>query len=483
MRRMVVAAAVLAMAVLAVPSVALAQATPTATVDKGSVNLGDRVLVQGDNWAARTVVHIELCGNSAVDLSADCDLPGASDAGVGQNGHFSMLLTVNRPPSNCPCVVRVTDASSTGEARVAIAVAGVPTSGQPATPLPDISKMLKVSPLRVSGSDSWTAWFGAGSKRTLQFTVANVSATPVHDPPLSITYGKGDNPTGIIVAPHIGDLNPGDIRVMRVPVDVDTLSLGRYTVKVQLAGLGQPLVVRTQISNYPWGLLVLALLALQGILLLVRNRVRRRLHGDQRRTDEAAAELSIVAEPIVAKPIFDPIDDGTTAPLPRVDTVEPAANRAAPSKIPLDAAGERVAELAASLQATTDALLASVVERSDAMRQAREAVDAQAASSLAQLATDADSHRSVLNMRRNHARLDLERADGHALEILDIAEGKARLLVSDAEQRARLLIERARADASALLLPARPETFDGVVPARRDAPEPIIDLAGTAETP
>jgi|GEM_PF-2044367 len=468
--RHAVAVALAALAlVLGAPGPAAAQtAVPSATLNRSNVSIGDRVLVQGENWPARTIVHIELCGNSAANLSADCDLAGASDAGVGENGYFSMALAIRRPPSDCPCVVRVTDPSAQGQAMVPITIAGVPNNGQGTAPLPDISTMLKVSQVRVRGTFSLAAWFGGASKRTLEFTVANVSSEALRDPPLSITFGKGDNPTGFVAAPHLGDLAPGDLRLVRVPVEIDSLSMGRYTVKGQISGPGQPIVFRTRTSTYPWGLFVIGLIVLQLILLGLRNRLRRHLYGERVDADEkddvdgvAAStdeEAAAVREPSVAT-----APQETAAALPAVDPVPPP--------VP-DAMGERVADLARSLQLTTDELLAAVAQRADAMARAREAMDQRATEAIGRLVADAHTHRGVISERRNLARHDLDRAQGHALEILDIAEGKAKKLVSDAERLARMLVERAHADASALLLPATPEALDGVVP----EPSPDVDL-------
>ena len=90
MRRMSgIAIAVLLLGTAAPPATAQT-AKPTARVNTAFVKLGDKVLVQGDGWPARTLVLLQLCGNGGVESSADCDLLNAINAGVGPTGTFSM---------------------------------------------------------------------------------------------------------------------------------------------------------------------------------------------------------------------------------------------------------------------------------------------------------------------------------------------------------------------------------------------------------
>jgi hypothetical protein len=297
---------------------------PTATVGAGAANVGDRILVQGNGWPARTLVHLELCGNLAIDGSADCALTAAFDAGVGQGGSFSILLGVGRPPTNCPCVVWVTDASTVYEARVPITIAGIPVSdvkGQVA--LPDISKQLQVSGAKIRGHGSWTSWFGAGSRRVLIVSVKNVGSYPIHDAILSLTFGKGANPNGFVRAPSLGTLDPGVSKTYTTPVGVDAFSIGRYTLKGQVSAFGNPLVFRTGISARPWGLLVVALIAAQLLLLVVRNRLRRRLHAEEE-TVPTADSVSVGGAPAIV--IEEPAE-------PFVDLAGPASTPEAEPEI------------------------------------------------------------------------------------------------------------------------------------------------------
>jgi len=215
---------------------------------------------------------------------------------VGPDGNFSMTLTVQKPPTPCPCVVWVTDSASTDEARVPISVAGVPAAPvRQRTPVLDLSQSVKVSSKITGGS--WTTLFGAGSTRTLELTVKNTGTMAIPDPRVNVTFGKGGSPTGFVAPPSIGIIPAGATKTYSVPVSVDTFSLGKYTLKGELAGFGKSVPFKTSISVYPWGLLLLAIALLQLGLLYLRDR-RDRTVEDLAVDD--AADLGAVAAPVAA---------------------------------------------------------------------------------------------------------------------------------------------------------------------------------------
>jgi hypothetical protein len=296
MRRL--AAIVLGLSLLGIATPAGATAAPTAHVGSSNVNIGDRVLVQGEGWPAGTLVLLQLCGNGAIDTSADCDVVGGINAGVGPDGTFSMTLRASRPPAPCPCVVWITDSASAGEARVPINVVGLPTAPvrQRAEVL-DLSQSVKVS-AKITGG-SWTTWFGAGSSRMLELTVKNAATMSIPEPRVNITFGKGQNPTGFVAPPSIGTIGPGETRTYNAPISVDTFSFGKYTLTGELAGFGKPVPFHTSISVYPWGLLLVAIASLQLVLLYVRDRARDRMPEDEQAEELAAAGVAS-APPIAA---------------------------------------------------------------------------------------------------------------------------------------------------------------------------------------
>lgn len=256
---------------------ALAQnSTPTIIVDSTNVALGQKVLVQGRGWPAHDVARVEVCGNAALNLSADCDLPGGVSAGVGADGSFSMLLGISNPGVPCPCVVRVTTAGSTLEAKQTIHIVGLPVE-DPTIALPaDPADTLEVGQPRLVRDTSWTTWFGASSQMTLLFSVRNIGSTPLANVPLSMVFGKGEDPTGFVASPDIGALNVGEATIVSLPVAIPALAWGTYKVKGTAGAPGRALGFETRTSFHPWGLVALAVLLAQLLLLLIRNRLRDR---------------------------------------------------------------------------------------------------------------------------------------------------------------------------------------------------------------
>jgi len=448
-----------ALGLVATSAASAQSATPTATVDSTSLGLGQRVLVQGDGWAPGTQAHIELCGNAATNLSADCDLVHGVDAGVGSDGHFSQLLTIADPGQPCPCVVRVTDSEAAGEALVAVQVVGLATATPTATPLPDLSASIEITNAHVTGHGNWAAWFGAGSKRTFVFGVRNIGALPLHNPPLSIVFGRGNDPHGFVTAPNIGELAPGQIAIFQVPVSVDSLTWGDFTVRGEIGGNNKPVIFLARTSNRPWGLVVLALILLQLLLLAIRNIVRRRLYRE-------VAEEKI--ESIDEHALFVPsmVDDGDADEEPVDDVIvladEPDDDDvAAPEMQP-------VVALAESVHAASDALIKAVGVRAVAMRVAADMIEQEAEDATAATVRDAAAYRLVIEERHRLARVDLERSRAEALDLLELARLRSTAMLDDAERRARTLVEHARHDASALLLAATPEAFDGPTSVRSD---------------
>lgn len=258
-----------------------AQGEPTVTLDARSGLFGEELGVRGSGWMPNTTVFVELCGNEARNGTPDCDQENARLVGVGSSGAFAVPLLVAQPPSPCPCVVRV---SSQGGPAVATAPVEVPQASfaelddQNVDPQPRRQLSLNAS---IGGSDGWMEWFGAPPERTAVITVENVGDVAVHDPDLSLAFGRGDDPTGYLESPEIGSLAPGESTEVAVPLDLGLFAVGDYTVTGDIAGFDEPASFRAETSSYPWVVIVvLPVLLLQFVLLRIRDRVRSRLHPD-----------------------------------------------------------------------------------------------------------------------------------------------------------------------------------------------------------
>lgn len=231
---------------------ALAFASPAVSVDRAQAAPGERLLVRLAGWPAGSVT-IELCG------PAGCAVDAGAQTYVPRSGAGGAPLAVTAPPGGCPCVVRVRslDGAATATAPVDIAGATAATA----------STMSGISdPILATVDIEEDAWLGWPTRRTLVLRLRNDGTSPA-PVTLSVTAGRGTAPTGFVPAPRQPDLEPGEVRTVRVPVDVPLFALGRYTVAGEVTGAGGTTRFTASTGTYPWvlpgllGLLVAALAA------------------------------------------------------------------------------------------------------------------------------------------------------------------------------------------------------------------------------
>jgi hypothetical protein len=266
---------------------------PTVTVDDTGSKAGETIIVSGTGWAGSDLIYLELCGNAGRNGSRSCDQGHAMLTGVAPDGSFGATLTVADPPVPCPCVVKATSQSTQAFATTPLALQGVPV-----VPLEDQTVMTQqvrsvdITEARITGRDSWRSWLGAGARRVLVLTVANDGDVAVQDPPVTVRIGKGASPDGIVRAPELGTIEPGQSATVEVPLRLGPLGFGEHTAAVSISGFAEPVAARASTSTYPWGLLALAAIAVQLVLLGLRNAARRRIEGAALWDDAEAAEIS-----------------------------------------------------------------------------------------------------------------------------------------------------------------------------------------------
>jgi hypothetical protein len=269
------------------------------------------VVVEGRGFPSQTYnVQVEVCGNQALNGTADCNSPTARTTFTDAAGSFSLDLVVAMPPKPCPCVVVAFAPALSDLVTVPFAVIGAPEAAPAAPPPAFAQKTLKVEGARLEGNRDWQTWFGASTTRDLVFTVYNTGTAPVDDPPLVLTAGKGNNPGGVVTSPRVGHIEPGARRVVRAAVPFEPLSFGRYTVKGRIGNTGAEETFRVHTSTYPWGLFALVIVVLQIILLGMRNVLRRRVAAREARKQAAGAPDA------AAMPDVDEVDSGPTGILP-----------------------------------------------------------------------------------------------------------------------------------------------------------------------
>jgi hypothetical protein len=126
----------------------------------------------------------------------------------------------------------------------------------------------------VRGGGPLDGWLGGGTGRTLRVTLRNEGTTVLTDPPLSLTAGRGPEPTDLITAPSLGTLEPGRERSYDIPFTLDAPAFGRYTVRGEISGLDEPIGFTAHTATYPWAFPLLGALLVPLPLLARRRRPR-----------------------------------------------------------------------------------------------------------------------------------------------------------------------------------------------------------------
>ena len=278
-------------------SVTPARVTPAAGVSPSAVSPGATVFVTGGSWPPHTEVSVAVCGEEARHGSADCDLASSTIVGTGADGVFGTQLAVQIPPKPCPCVVQISSVDSSDELAIPLVIAGAPS-----VPLPPRSIARGPRPLTIQdahvGRGSWTTWFGWGTPRTLVLTLKNTSGGPLNKPLVLVAAGRASKANEPQRIPVQGPFATGEIRTLRVPVEFDTPSIGDYAVRIRAGSDGTTVTKMIGTSSYPWALFVIALLLVQCLLVLGRNRVHGRIAPDP--DEHTIGEMEQSISPVVA---------------------------------------------------------------------------------------------------------------------------------------------------------------------------------------
>jgi hypothetical protein len=246
------------------------------TVSKASMSVspesaapGQSVYVAAYFFPPGIDFQLDVCGDDALQGSADCALAGSITRTTSAVGHFAANLPVLMPPVPCPCVVAAF--SSTLAEPI---VTGLVVSGAPIAPLTQAAPpvKLKVQSAVLEGSGPAAAWFGAAPKRTLVLRVRNTATVSVASP--IVVASIGDTP---VPADNLPGIAAGQVQTYRIPVDFSALAFGEYTVVGRVgAGNGHFARFSVGVLLLPWALLVFALVVIILLILLARRRRSRR---------------------------------------------------------------------------------------------------------------------------------------------------------------------------------------------------------------
>ncbi len=251
---------------LALAPAQLPAQAPGATVvlARDEVRIGQTVTVRLSGWPSGNVA-VELCGNEGRRGSADCAVASSATTHVGAQGTGNVLLTVVKPPVGCPCVVSVRPVGGGTPRTAPITVKGAGTLSQAerdqATPQ---APSLVVTRVALEGGGLTAAWLGGAAERTLVYTVRNDGEVAVTDAPVTLMAGRSPDPTGVLTAPALGTLDPGEERTYRVPVRFGPPALGDYQVAGRIEGLAAEVSFTAETSSYPWAWPALGLLFVGG---------------------------------------------------------------------------------------------------------------------------------------------------------------------------------------------------------------------------
>ncbi len=255
-----------------------AAAPPTLSLSTSALVPGHEVTIVGTGWAAGTNLQFEVCGAAAVDGATDCAAASAVVASPGPDGSIQAQMAVLAPPRPCPCVVLVTSAYTTFTQRIPVTVTGVAVT--PVRPIPAAGPVAVTA--WVTSDPSVASWFGAPAPRRLNLILVNEGSQTIEHPVVTARYRRGSGASDTIDTPALPPIGPRQSRRIVLAFDLDVLAHGDVVVTGIVEGAGPPAPFATRTSTQPFGLLVVAIVLVQLVLLAVRNRARARMsRGDR----------------------------------------------------------------------------------------------------------------------------------------------------------------------------------------------------------
>jgi hypothetical protein len=304
-----VAALIAAVAILPAAA-ATPQPSPTAAlvVEPGTVRPGQTATVMGSGFPGDADVVSQICGDLGLDGSLDCDLSTSQEVSTTPDGRFQVTLVASIPPKPCPCVVMATSSAFESTPTVGIGIIGAPVA--PLHRPQPIGATITVSSARLRGHDSWAQWFGSRPKRTLVLTLQSTVDQAQSGLPLILSIGTPGHADSVEATAPLGALPAHGTTTYNVPVRFGLISIGNGHLRGVVGFAGHEASFTDSVFLFPWGLLVVALVLLQLLLLVLRNRVRRRVT----RMDAGAGETGPTPR-ADEEPPPDLVDPGIPSPV------------------------------------------------------------------------------------------------------------------------------------------------------------------------
>jgi hypothetical protein len=249
---------------------AAAEIGPIANASLSVASPGQLEHITGSGWAdVGGVVTVQICGQDAVNLTADCDESNTYSAGIRTGGVFYAALFVRLPIEPCPCVIYVTN--QLGQSyKIPVEIVGAPLSPIVAPLQPFFPVALRAS---LSTPTSISSWFGGPRNAVLRLRVTNHSMTALWAPVVTVRIGRRD-PSQLVAGETIGTVPQGASRALQIPVTIPAVTFGHYTVLVQLRANGESATTSVHTSSWPWAWLIAAI----ELILLLTAAILRRVH-------------------------------------------------------------------------------------------------------------------------------------------------------------------------------------------------------------
>ena len=274
--------ALLTLVGLLVPRPAYA-ATPSVVLASGTGVVGEWLNVDLSGFSPGPV-QLELCSASTPETSStSCDLSGAGQVTVEEDGSGSGMILVGEPPGSCPCVVlaRSLQSSDTAQASIELGAGSAadeagedtgPVAGtdDPIGPVEDGQLSLAARFESPSGVAAVLGrFFGWETRFTLQVGVANLGESGVSGGSAEIWAFSADRATPRLVGQlDVPALPAGDHGSVETQVVLPGPVLTPTTVWLRPYGVGPDQTVTTVVSDRSWGLIAVAAIVLALVMVL-----------------------------------------------------------------------------------------------------------------------------------------------------------------------------------------------------------------------
>ena len=258
-------------------------ATPSVVLASGTGAVGEWLKVDLAGFAPGPV-QIEVCSASDPDASsAACDLSGAGQVNVDENGSGNGMILVAEPPGGCPCVVLARGlqgsdsaqaplevGASTGQDGTASGSAPVAGNDDPVGPAEDGQLSLAARFDTPTGVGPVLGrFFGWETRFTPQIGVANLGERAVSGGTAEIWASSADRPTPRLVGQlDVPVLPAGDHGSVQTQVVLSGPVLTPTTVWLRPYGVGPDQTVTTVVSERSWGLIAVAAIILALAMVL-----------------------------------------------------------------------------------------------------------------------------------------------------------------------------------------------------------------------